>query len=64
MSAKEKEGTYRPLVDDYLHSWYVVHVDMKKHRYLQSTSKIQLHTKKNLSYPHTNLVHQNLTRME
>ena len=31
MSAKKKEGTYRPLVDNYLHSWYVVHVDMKTH---------------------------------
>ena len=33
MPAKKKEGTYRPLVDDYLHSWYVVHVDMKTHKF-------------------------------
>ena len=31
MSAKKKERTYRPFIDDYLNSWYVVHVDMKTH---------------------------------
>ena len=31
MSAKKKEGTYRLLFDEYLHSWNVVHVDMKTH---------------------------------
>ena len=34
LTAKKKEGVYRPLVDAYLHSWYVVHVDMEKNIYI------------------------------
>ena len=44
MSAKKKEGNSCLLFDDYLDSWYVVYVAIKK-IYLQSSSKIQLHTK-------------------
>ena len=39
MSAKKKEGTYRPLVEDYLHSWYVVYVTKEKHIFAKLPKK-------------------------
>ena len=33
MLRKKKEASYRLLFDDYLHSWYVVYVTIKRHEF-------------------------------
>ena len=57
MSAKKKEGTYRLLFDDYLHSWYVVYVTIKTHK-LAKLFKNSVTCNNNLYDPQTTLVHQ------
>ena len=64
MLPKKKEGTYRLLIDDYLHSWYVVYVTIKRHEFAKLFKNSFTYQKTNLYDPQTCLVHQNLPRME
>lgn len=63
MSPKKKDGISCLLFDDYLHSWCVVYVTIKRNIFAKFFKNSATYQKNNVYDPQTTLVYQHLPMM-